>query len=57
MTLLAHSDLSFIGNVEGKDIPRGLAGVVVTDGFTGNVIVKLSEGVGGLLMEIISQTI
>lgn len=55
--LLARSDLNFIGNVEGKDIPRGLADVVVTDGFTGNVIIKLSEGVGGLLMEIIEEEI
>ncbi|MFQ5855786.1 MAG: phosphate acyltransferase PlsX [Anaerolineae bacterium] len=55
--LLAHSDLNFVGNIEGKDIPRGLADVVVTDGFTGNVIIKLSEGVAGLLMEIIEEEI
>ena len=55
--LLEQSDLNFVGNVEGKDIPRGLADVVVTDGFTGNVIIKLSEGVGGLLMEIIEEEI
>ncbi|MFQ5340040.1 MAG: phosphate acyltransferase PlsX [Anaerolineae bacterium] len=55
--LLANSDLNFIGNVEGKDIPRGLADVVVTDGFTGNVIIKLSEGVAGLLMEIMEEEI
>jgi glycerol-3-phosphate acyltransferase PlsX len=55
--LLAASDLNFIGNVEGKDIPRGLADVVVTDGFTGNVIIKLSEGIAGLLMEIIEAEI
>ncbi|MGQ9714565.1 MAG: phosphate acyltransferase PlsX [Anaerolineae bacterium] len=36
--------LHFIGNVEGKDIAPGMADVVVTDGFTGNVIIKLSEG-------------
>ncbi len=34
----------FIGNVEGRDIPRGTARVVVTDGFTGNVALKLYEG-------------
>lgn len=55
--LLAHSDLNFIGNLEGKDIPRGLADVVVTDGFTGNVIIKLSEGVSSLLLEIIEEEI
>ncbi len=55
--LLEHSGLHFIGNVEGKDIPRGLADVVVTDGFTGNVIIKLSEGVASMLMEIIEEEV
>ena len=36
--------LNFIGNVEGKDLPAGMADVVVSDGFAGNVAVKLSEG-------------
>jgi glycerol-3-phosphate acyltransferase PlsX len=43
-TLLTASLLNFIGNLEGKDITRDKADVIVTDGFTGNVIVKLSEG-------------
>jgi glycerol-3-phosphate acyltransferase PlsX len=43
--LLQASGLNFVGNVEGKDIGRGLAHVVVTDGLTGNVMVKLTEGV------------
>lgn len=47
--LLKASDMKFIGNVEGKDISRGLANVVVTDGLTGNVIVKLTEGVVSFL--------
>lgn len=55
--LLAHSDLNFIGNVEGKDIPRGLADVVVTDGFTGNVIIKLSEGIAGMMLDVIEEEI
>ena len=55
--LLKQSGLNFVGNVEGKDIPAGLADVVVTDGFTGNVIVKLSEGVAALLMDIIKEEI
>jgi phosphate acyltransferase len=46
----AHSILSqapgieFAGNVEGRDLPQGVADVVVTDGFTGNVALKLMEG-------------
>lgn len=53
--LLRASPLNFVGNAEGKDIPRGIADVIVTDGFTGNVIIKLSEGVSKMLMEIIKE--
>ena len=42
--LLAESDLNFGGNTEGRDLLRGGADVVVTDGFTGNVALKLLEG-------------
>jgi glycerol-3-phosphate acyltransferase PlsX len=42
--LLAASDLNFAGNTEGRDLLRGGADVVVTDGFTGNVVLKLLEG-------------
>jgi glycerol-3-phosphate acyltransferase PlsX len=55
--LLKESDLNFIGNVEGKDIPAGLADVVVTDGFSGNVVIKLSEGVASLLMGVMEEEI
>jgi len=51
--LLRASSLNFVGNAEGKDIPWGIADVIVTDGFTGNVIIKLSEGVSKLLMDIL----
>jgi phosphate acyltransferase len=42
--LLAASELRFAGNTEGRDILRGAADVVVTDGFTGNVALKTLEG-------------
>jgi len=42
--LAGSSGLDFIGNVEGRDIPAGVADVVVTDGFTGNVVLKALEG-------------
>ena len=48
--LLACSPLNFIGNVEGGDIFEGAADVVVCDGFVGNVILKLSERVLGLIV-------
>ena len=53
--LLKQTSLNFIGNVEGKDIPAGLADVVVTDGFTGNVIIKLSEGLGSMFKTLIRE--
>jgi glycerol-3-phosphate acyltransferase PlsX len=46
---LRQSEINFIGNVEGRDIHRGLADVVVTDGFTGNVAVKVGEGMADLV--------
>ena len=55
--LLKASGLNFVGNVEGKDLPAGLADVVVTDGFTGNVIVKTSEGVAAMILEILEREI
>lgn len=55
--LLKASGLNFVGNAEGKDIPAGIADVIVTDGFTGNVIAKLSEGVAGLMQDIIKEAI
>jgi glycerol-3-phosphate acyltransferase PlsX len=42
--LLKQADLNFIGNIEGKDLLKGVADVIVTDGFTGNVVLKLAEG-------------
>jgi len=55
--LLKASGLNFVGNAEGKDIPAGVADVIVTDGFTGNVIVKLSEGVASFMLDIIREEI
>lgn len=53
--VLAASKLNFVGNVEGKDIGRGLADVVVSDGFVGNVIVKLSEGLVSFLVRYLKR--
>ena len=44
--LLEKSDLNFAGNIEARDIPAGTADVLVTDGFTGNIVLKLYEGLG-----------
>jgi phosphate acyltransferase len=53
--LLARLPIHFVGNVEGKDIFRGGCDVVVTDGFTGNVVLKVAEGVGDFLFASINR--
>jgi glycerol-3-phosphate acyltransferase PlsX len=57
LPLLRNGPFNFVGNVEGKDIPAGMADVVVTDGFTGNVVIKVSEGVAKMLMDAIRAEI
>lgn len=49
--------LNFIGNVEGRDIPAGGADVIVCDGFVGNVVLKLSEGLSETLIDLIKTQI
>lgn len=54
-TLLKASDLNFIGNVEPKEITRGYADVVLTDGFTGNVMLKTTEAIASFLLRYLKQ--
>lgn len=42
--LLKNSELNFIGNVEARDVPKGACDVLVADGFAGNIVLKLTEG-------------
>ncbi|MCL1808618.1 MAG: phosphate acyltransferase PlsX [Clostridiales bacterium] len=51
--LLAKSDLNFIGNVEAREIPKGACDVIVCDGFVGNVILKLTEGLAWNIFKLI----
>lgn len=53
--ILEASDLNFIGNIEGKEFFGGEADVAVTDGFTGNVIIKFSEAVAKLLFDLLRE--
>jgi len=55
--LLAASDLNFAGNTEGRDLLGGAADVVVTDGFTGNVSLKLLEGTIRVLLDAMREEI
>ena len=45
--------MRFVGNVEGTDVTNGAADVVVTDGFTGNIVLKLMEGVSRTMIEAV----
>lgn len=53
--LLKNSGMNFIGNVEGKELFNGEADVVVTDGFTGNVLLKSTEAVAKLIIDILKE--
>jgi glycerol-3-phosphate acyltransferase PlsX len=53
--LIAALPIQFVGNVEGKDIFRGGCDVVITDGFTGNVVLKVAEGIGEFLFASIAR--
>jgi phosphate acyltransferase len=53
--VLKASTLNFVGNVEGRDIFTGKVDVVVTDGFTGNVVLKASETLANSMMKILKQ--
>ena len=50
--LVETTELNFIGNIEGLDIPRGVADVVVTSGFVGNVVLKMLEGVSETVVRL-----
>ncbi|UCH51745.1 MAG: phosphate acyltransferase PlsX [Chloroflexota bacterium] len=52
--LLEKTDLNFIGSVGGQDILMGKADVIVTDGFTGNVVLKTIEGLGDIFQNLMS---
>ncbi len=53
--MLQESGLNFIGNIEARDIPTGDADVVVADGFTGNIILKLVEGVAKMFSGMMKE--
>ena len=53
--MMEAAPFHFIGNVEGRDITADIADVVVSDGFSGNLILKFMEGVAGTLLRIIKK--
>ncbi len=55
--LATAPDLNFVGNVEARALPRGVANVVVCDGFVGNVVLKLAEGMADWLGDLVREGI
>ncbi len=55
--LLQKSHLRFAGNIEARDIPSGAVDIIVCDGFTGNIILKLTEGMGYSMMKYLKHTL
>jgi len=53
--LLKKTELNFIGNIEGKELFNGQVEVVVTDGFTGNVLLKSTEAVAKLIIDVLKE--
>ncbi|MEJ9279949.1 phosphate acyltransferase PlsX [Ureibacillus thermosphaericus] len=53
--MLQQGDFNFVGNVEARDLLEGVADVVVTDGFTGNMVLKSIEGTAGTLMKMLKD--
>ncbi len=53
--LLRRSNLNFLGNVESKEVFGGEVDVLVTDGFTGNIVLKTSEAVARLIVDLLRQ--
>jgi len=54
--LLEQAPINFVGNIEGSDVFRDRADVIVTDGFTGNVMLKLAEGMGEAVLSTLRTT-
>jgi len=57
MPLLKGLNLNFVGNVEGRDIYSGKVDVVVCDGFIGNVALKVSEGLGDMVKQLLHESL
>ena len=53
--MLHKSRVNFIGNVEARDVPKGICDVIVCDGFVGNVILKLTEGLAWNILKLLKR--
>ncbi|MFQ5750585.1 MAG: phosphate acyltransferase PlsX [bacterium] len=55
--ILAQSNLNFIGNLEGRDVMSGTADVIVSEGFTGNIVLKFAESFNGVYSKTLKRKI
>ena len=55
--LLKESGLNFVGNVEAREVPLGDVDVIVADGFSGNIVLKLTEGLGVTLLSMVKDVL
>lgn len=53
--LLTNSNINFYGNIEARDVPEGIVDVMICDGFVGNVILKLTEGLANLFFSTLKE--
>ncbi|MEE0897430.1 MAG: phosphate acyltransferase PlsX [Acutalibacteraceae bacterium] len=56
-TLLKNAPINFVGNIESREMPKGECDAVITDGFTGNIALKLIEGTATTLFKLIKQVL
>ena len=55
--LLKNAHINFVGNIESREMPKGECDAVITDGFTGNIALKLIEGTASTLFKLIKQVL
>ena len=53
--LLSKADINFVGNIESREMPKGVCDAIITDGFTGNIALKLIEGTAITFFKLIKQ--
>ena len=53
--LLSESPINFVGNIESREMPKGVCDAVITDGFTGNIALKLIEGTASTFFKLIKN--
>lgn len=55
LELLKKININFVGNLEGGDIPKGKADVIVCDGFVGNIVLKFGEGLAEMMLKLVRK--